>query len=115
MGGAPCLIIIMDGNLAYGVVDKFRDKHSNINTFKLESAIKASCESIAFAGIYYYLETDSHISIDYTQPIIDLHERIIQELGTPSVNLSEANTQNMVDQLAKQLIVATKKLQELFN
>lgn len=110
MGGAPCLIIIMDGNLAYGVVSKFNDKHPQVSTYKLEAAIEASCQSISFAGLYYFLAEKEHISTVYTKPIIDLHQRIINELPN-----ADNNAQNLVNSLANQLIEATRKLQELFD
>lgn len=110
MGGAPCLVVILDGNIAYGVISRFNSKHPNINVTKLEAAVEASCESISFAGIYYYLVNDDHISETYTQPIIDLHNRIKNEL--PS---ADNDAQNLVSSLANQLIEATRKLQELFN
>lgn len=110
MGGSRCQIIILEGGLAYGVIEKFKASHPSINTFKLEAAVKASCESIVFTGIYYYLETDEHISDNYTQPIIDLHARIKNEL--PS---ADNDAQNLVNSLANHLIEATRKLQELFE
>lgn len=110
MGGAPCLVIILDGNLAYGVISRFKEKHPSINVTKLEAAVEASCQSISFAGIYYFLKEEEHIAANYTQPIIDLHARIKNEL--PS---ADNDAQNLVNALANHLIEATRELQELFD
>lgn len=110
MGGSPCAVVILEGNLAYGVVAKFSEKHPIINVYKLEAALEASCQSIVFAGIYYFLQEDEHISAEYTQPIIDLHARIKNELPNATGDL-----QNLVNELANHLIEATRKLQELFD
>lgn len=110
MGGVPCLIIIQDGDKAYSIVEKFKDKHPAINTYKLEAAINASCDSISFAGIYYFLKEEKSIENSYTKPIIDLHARIINELPQ-----ADNDAQNLVNSLAKQLWEATYKLRELFN
>lgn len=110
MGAAPCAIIILEGTLAYGIIEKFSDKHPTISVYKLEAALKASCDSISFVGLYYYLENDKHISTEYTQPIIDLHARIKNELPN-----ADNDAQNLVNSLANQLIDATRKLQELFE
>lgn len=112
MGGAPCLVIILDGNLAYGVVNKFSDKHPTIDTYMLEAAIEASCQSISFAGLYYFLKEKDSLESKYTQPIIHLHEKIANLL---TIDGDKHYLQGLVDDLAGYLIEATRKLQELFD
>lgn len=110
MGGAACAEVILGGNLAYGVAERFKEKFPAINTFKLESATRASCEVVSYASLYFTMEGKDKLTANYTEPIQDLHNRIINEL--PSAG---ADSQNLINGLTNHLIEATRKILELFD
>lgn len=111
MGGGACQIIIIGGNQAYGVIEQFSEDHSQIETAKLESAVRASCQAIEHASLYFVIEDEEKLTRDYTDPIINLHDRIIFEL--PKANKKDA--QILVDNLTRDLFAATRKTVELFE
>lgn len=113
MGAGACHIIILEGNLTYGVVETFGDLHPEINVHHLGAAVQSSCSAILHASLYFTIEEEyNKITKEYTQPIIDLHERITKELkaGIPDVKARE-----LVKELTRLLVAATRKTYELFN
>jgi|SRR6185295_6422430 len=112
MGAGACQIIITNGNLAYGVVENLADDYRNISTISLEAAINASCQSTLHASLYFVGEGAYHkITSEYTQPIIDLHNEIINDLPL----VEKGKVQEAIDDLTNKLIRATKKLADLFD
>lgn len=109
MGGAPCIIII-NGNKAYGVVENFAEKFNTVNVNDLEAAIDASCSVTPYVSLYVQAER-KYLEDKYTQPIIDLHNRIINEL--PVVQRAEAQT--LVDELTKLLFEASFNLASVID
>lgn len=109
MSGSRCQIIILEGNLTYGVIEKFEKEHLNLNLEKLGAAVQASCSAILHASLYFTIEEDyNRITNEYTDPIIALHRKIKNEL--PNINM-----QNSINELANQLVEATRKTYELFE
>lgn len=104
MGGAACIIII-NGNKAYGIVEDLAEKYSQVNTNNLEAAINTSCSIIPYVSLFLQHE-GSYIETIYTQPIIDLHNRIIVEL--PLISRQEA--QKLVDELTELLFAASEQV-----
>lgn len=115
MGGASCQIIIINGTLAYGVVENFAEENSFAKTYNLEAAIKASCNAISHASLYFAIESEYRLTSTYTQPIIDLHNRIIQTLPNIDKHQDKHVVQTLLDKLTEELIVATNKTLELFD
>lgn len=106
MGGTPCKIIIIEGNLAYAVVEAIADKYHQVNTLFLEAAIRASCEGVHQASIYSAITHYGNPSDETLNKIIELHGRIVNEL--PLVAKDEA--QELVDSLTDALFAATREL-----
>lgn len=104
MGGAACVIII-NGNRAYGVVEDFAETYKTVNVNMLEAAIEASCSVTPYTSLYLQGES-KELENQYTQPIIDLHNRIINELPV----VEKANAQVLVDQLTDLLFLAAENL-----
>lgn len=110
MGAGACKIII-DGGKAYAAVENLADRLHNVNTYGLESAINVSCNIVTYVSLYLRIGHSYMLTNEYTQPIIDLHDRIIHEL--PIVEKEEA--QQLVDELANQLYVASENVGTLIK
>jgi hypothetical protein len=106
MGDAPCKVIIIEGSIAYSVVEAIADKFHQVNTLFLESAIRASCEGVHQASLYSAIKNYGFPKESTLQKIIDLHGKITNEL--PLVIKSEA--QEFVDVLTDALFAATREL-----
>lgn len=104
MGGSACVIII-NGNKAYAAVEDLADKYRNININMLEASITASCNVVPYVSLYLKIE-NGYLIESLTQPIIDIHARIINEL--PLVEKSDA--QKLVDELAELLFAASEQV-----
>jgi len=112
MGDSACQVIIIEGENALATVNIFSNKHPQVETAFLIAAIEASCEGIHHASLYFLIEDEEDkLNSTYTQPIIDLHNRIINEL--PEVISHEA--QVLVDELSSKLFTAIRKTKELFS
>ena len=100
MGAAACVIII-NGNQAYASVENLADRYHNVSINNLEAAITASCSLTSYVSLFLQIRND-YLEVNYSQPIIDLHRRIITELA----NVERQNAQNLVDELASLLFTA---------
>lgn len=109
MGGAACVIII-NGNKAYGVVEDFAENNRQVNVSMLEAAIEASCNVTPYASLSLQIN-DQYLDEIYTQPIIDIHNRIINEL--PMIEKSDA--QKLVDELTSLLFAASETIVNAFG
>lgn len=105
MGGAACIIII-NGNQAYSAVEKLTDRFHNVDVNDLEAAINASCDLTSYVSLYLHQE-DKYLGVEYTQPIINLHRRIIDELA---IVQHQADAQILVNELAKLLFAACENM-----
>lgn len=105
MGASPCKIIIMEGNLTYGIIERYSKTAQDLDFSMLEAAVKASCDIINFAGIISEFEK-TYISEEMTKPIIDLHKDIIHAL----TNSNEVVTQSSTNKLAIRLFKASRQL-----
>lgn len=99
MGGAACVVII-NGNRAYATVENLAENYNNVNLHKLYAAINASCEVVTYASLFL-ISKGEYLSTNYTDPIIALHTRIIDELSY--VKMKKKDLQNVVDELANLL------------
>lgn len=118
MGGAACLIIIEEGNLAYAISEILADKFPDIEFNFLNAAIEASCNGTHHASLYAQAEGDE-IPDSFTTPLIDLHKRITTEL--PMVanldlpkNEHNARMRKKVNELSDALMDASRHLYALY-
>lgn len=101
MGGVACVVII-NGNKAYASVEVLAETYKHVNIYNLEAAINASCAVVPYASLYMRSE-DSYLNNDVVQPIVDLHDRIINELPL----VTKESAQSLVDELASLLFSAS--------
>lgn len=114
MGGGACQSIIIEGNVGYGVVETFAIANPKVNAEHLLAAIQASCQATVHASLYFIVEEEyDKFSPAYTQPIIDIHSEIVEQL--PVIKGSIQHKQNFVDRLTDDLLSATRKTKELFE
>lgn len=115
MGGAACEVVIIEGNIAYAVTELFQQRNPKLNTTFLEAAVKASCDGIHHASLYFEIDREDGdnspelLTSEYTQPIIDLHRTIINDLSHGK------STQSILNSLTISLFTATRKLYLLFG
>jgi hypothetical protein len=102
LGGSACVVII-NGNKAYAYVEELAERYNQVNAYQLEAALNASCAVVPYASLYLEAN-DGYLGNEFTQPIIDLHRRIINEL--PFVEKDKA--QALVNELAKALFEASE-------
>lgn len=114
MGGSACQVIITEGNNAYAATEIFAKRFPEIETAFLESAIQASCSGILHASLYFTMEEAYHmLNEEYTQPIINLHNKIVNEL--PSFMGDKLEGKKLIDKLSTRLMEAVRKLTPLFE
>lgn len=110
MGEASCQVIIIEGEIALATIQVFGQKNPDLQMAFLEKAVEASCEGIHHASLYFLIEDEEDkLTSDYTKPIIDLHKLIINDLSDGK------STQNVINQLAKRLFLATRQLYKLYG
>lgn len=106
MGDTPCKIIIIEGNLAYAVVESIAEKNHQINTYLLEAAIRASCEGVHHASLYSAIKGYGEPQEPTLQAIIELHKQITTTLFTTD----KSELQEAIDMFAISLFTATREL-----
>lgn len=112
MGESRCQIIIIEGNLAYAATEIFAKKHPSIETAYLESAIKASCDGIHHASLYFLIEgEEDKLTDEFTDPIIAMHKQIILDLTSRNYPINQEH----VNELAIQLFRITRKLYTIYG
>jgi len=109
MGGAACIIII-NGNRAYGTVEDLAEKYHQVNINNLEAAIQASCNVVPYTSLYLEIN-GGDLPENVTQPIIDIHNRIINELPV----VDRVNAQNLVNELTSLLFAASEEVGKVID
>lgn len=87
-GGGPCLIIIMEGNLAYGAIEGYEPDapiRSMAAIARLKAAITASCALTSYASLYRQ-GNGSYLEGPVLQKIIDFHKLAVSvfRAGNPT-------------------------------
>lgn len=116
MGETRCQIVIIEGNITYGILETFARHNPDVNVHHLEGAVQASCQGILHASLYFQARQDyDRLTEKYTQPIIDIHKAIAKDLDLKIKYSTEKRAQKVVDKHTKDLQYAIRKVNELFD
>jgi len=85
-GGGPCLIIINEGNAAYGAIEGYETRHGSTSAIaRLKAAITASCSLTSYASILKKID-GAELAGAVLNKIIAFHRTAIEVFRAPTLD-----------------------------
>lgn len=105
-GGGPCLIIIMDGNRAYGAIEAYHETGGTESTGMLAGEVLASCALTQYGSLYLQGEGND-LAGDVLGKIGHFHQKVINHIGSPEYDIpAETSKLHRLNNQLNELIVS---------